>query len=825
MGLLLSIIGGFFSARLYSTLRPDLEQLLPTDAPSVVDLQAASQRLASVESLVVVIESEDTEASKLFVDDFAARMIQAREGLTSGVEYRITRELEFFRKRIGLYMELPELRRLTRQIEARMEYERELFNPLHIFDEVEIPEPKLDIETFQRKMGGALSAYARFPDGYYSSQDEKIRLVLLGLPSGNSALNAAKKLRTHVDQVIEVLDPKNYAPDLRVNFSGGAQNMIEEQQALFEDVALSTLVVMLFVTLVMVIYFRSLWATTAVLASLLVGTLVTFGLCYFLVDELNANSAFLGSIVIGNGINFGIILTARYLEERRKLLPHPEALRIARRFTAQATWTAAMAAGVAYGSLMLTGFRGFRQFGLIGLIGMILCWIAAFVFLPPILDWVESRRPARPRELPSWIHPLPVKRRFAVSALIRRYPRALLAISASFTLVSLATLRDLGAEVIEADLSKLRSRKSLLQGSGFYAQKVDQVLKRYLTPVVILAPTRAEANRLADRLRELQAQQGSDTLFARVQTLEDFIPQDQAAKRQLIQRIRRALDPRAISLLPSDQHALAQNLISREAMRPVTDASLPEMIRGKFREKNGELGRMIVVEPPPGPRIRERENLYRFVGELRREANASLPDAPIAGTLPLTADLLQSIQTDGPRATLFAFIAVGLVVALLFRNLASIGMTLGSLLAGVLWLAGLLLLSGQKINFLNFVALPITFGIGIDYAVNIVQRYRLEGGRNVLATIQHTGSAVALCSLTTIIGYGSLLLAQNQAFRSFGWIAILGELTCMTAAVIVLPSILLMAEQKKELAQAKRGRRVRAERDQADRPKQRPKSA
>jgi predicted RND superfamily exporter protein len=32
-----------------------------------------------------------------------------------------------------------------------------------------------------------------------------------------------------------------------------------------------------------------------------------------------------------------------------------------------------------------------------------------------------------------------------------------------------------------------------------------------------------------------------------------------------------------------------------------------------------------------------------------------------------------------------------------------------------------------KLNFLNFVALPITFGIGVDYAVNVMQHARLEG--------------------------------------------------------------------------------------------------
>ena len=47
-----------------------------------------------------------------------------------------------------------------------------------------------------------------------------------------------------------------------------------------------------------------------------------------MVGHLNANTAFLGSIVVGNGINVSIILTARYLEERRRGLAVADATAI-----------------------------------------------------------------------------------------------------------------------------------------------------------------------------------------------------------------------------------------------------------------------------------------------------------------------------------------------------------------------------------------------------------------------------------------------------------------------------------------------------------------
>ena len=62
--------------------------------------------------------------------------------------------------------------------------------------------------------------------------------------------------------------------------------------------------------------------------------------------------------------------------------------------------------------------------------------------------------------------------------------------------------------------------------------------------------------------------------------------------------------------------------------------------------------------------------------------------------------------------------------------------------------------------------------------------------------LRTTGGAVALCSLTTIIGYFTLIIAKNQALVSFGWIAIIGEITCLTAALLFMPVLVMKLEGK-----------------------------
>jgi predicted RND superfamily exporter protein len=103
---------------------------------------------------------------------------------------------------------------------------------------------------------------------------------------------------------------------------------------------------------------------------------------------------------------------------------------------------------------------------------------------------------------------------------------------------------------------------------------------------------------------------------------------------------------------------------------------------------------------------------------------------------------------------------------------------------------------GVKINFANFIALPITFGIGVDYSVNVMSRYVQDGRRDVVTALRATGGAVALCSLTTIIGYSSLLVAENRALFLFGVVAVLGEIACLTTALTLLPAVLVLMERR-----------------------------
>ena len=161
-----------------------------------------------------------------------------------------------------------------------------------------------------------------------------------------------------------------------------------------------------------------------------------------------------------------------------------------------------------------------------------------------------------------------------------------------------------------------------------------------------------------------------------------------------------------------------------------------------------------------------------------------------SGSAVVFGAMIRSILHDGPIATAASLIAVLIIIVLHHPAGRGGADGAGDAAAGRAagWWAAR---AGREVHvtFLNFIALPITFGIGAEYALNVVTRYREE--RDVVRAVVSTGAAVALCSWTTIVGYGSLLAARNRALQGFGLMAILGEIACLSAAIIALPRLLL----------------------------------
>ncbi len=788
---LVAAAGALGTVRLYSDLRADLAELLPQEARSARDVEQVTQRVGGWAEETVALHGPDPEALRRFADDLAPRL-SAIPGLVDSVEYRVDDVRRFFEARRWLFPKREDLEALRDRIRARVRWEMQAALPL--LRAPDRPPPSIADVVERLKAGNPQAGLlARFPDGYFLREvtDPKglatnalvIRVRMAGNPNDFGRVAAVDRA---VRNTVAALRAERPGLPVEASFGGHVASTVFEHDGLEEDLVVASLLVALAIALALALYYRTLKAIPAIGLPLAVGVLATFGVADLLVGHLNSSTAFLGSIVVGNGVNFGLILFARYAEERRKGLAPKVAMTTAVAATWLATLTASLAAGIAYGSLGVTDFRGFAQFGLIGFIGMALCWAATFAFMPAlVLAWERRGRLIAPDATPH--RPFVMEH---LAALVEQRPRAVLAVAAALALPAALFLARFAADPIEYDFGNLRDSRALHDGGPAFWE--DAVFGGHLDPCILLARDEAEARAVAAAVeaRRLENPTGS---IGSVVSVATFVPREQASKLPVIAALRELTTPDVLELVPPAERRGVETALPPDGLATFTASDLPPVLRRRLIERDGTVGTPVLVYPAAWVSVWQGHDALKVAGELRA---VPLPrgDIPMASSLLVFADVLEAVVRDGPRAAAVSFIGVvALVLAMFgaatgraggFKDAARV---LGTLLAGLLYFGGLAGALGIKLSLLSFIALPITFGIGADYAANLVQRRRVSGGTFAEA-LRTTGGAVALCSLTTVIGYSSLLVAHNQALVSFGVLANLGELACLSTALFVLPA-------------------------------------
>jgi hypothetical protein len=797
---LAAALGLFGTIELYSDLRTDVGQMLPASTRSALDLEEVTRRVGGYAQLTIVLHGADRTSLEVFADDLADALREER-GLVRWVEYREDDLRDFFLPRLLLFPARGELEALRDALRDRITWERA--RAAGRSPREPAPDP---LALLERIAGDRRQVLGRFPDGYAVGEvpgrapGESITILPMIVRMDGTPDDFAKEVRLDraVKAAVARLDPASYAPGLRVAYAGHVTSNILEHDALAQDLVWATLLVVLAVAAAVAVYNRTWKAVVAVGAPLAVGTLLTFGAADVLVGNLNTNTAFLGSIVVGNGINVGLVFFARYLEERRGGRAPEPAMVIAVRETWLGTLTAALAAGAAYASLMATDFRGFSQFGLIGGIGMALSWVTSYVVTPPlVLAWERHAPIPRAGQRPA--RPIFTK---AVSWAVERAPRATTLAAAALTAVSVALVvhaTRVPGRWFEYDFSRLRDGTALRpDGPAWWDERVDDLLGDHLTPTVLLARDEAEARRIARTLEEHRRAR-PDGLVGKVLSVATVVPEGQGEKLPVVREIRALATRENLAFLPPDRRMAIERALPPADLAPFGVADLPERLRRALTEKDGRAGTPVLVHPAGRMDVWDGRDMVRFQEELR--ALPIPPGTPMASWTLLLADVITLIARDGPRATVLALAGVVLLVLLSFgaggrsaRSLKDAGWVLLALGLGVIWFLGVAALLDLRLNMLNFIALPITFGIGVDYATNIFQRRRLDRAGRIADVVRTTGGAVALCSFTTVVGYSSLLVARNQALVSFGVLADLGEVACLAAALLALPAMLRWRE-------------------------------
>ncbi len=584
--------------------------------------------------------------------------------------------------------------------------------------------------------------------------------------------------------------------------------------------------------------------------SLLAGTVWALGWATLTVGHLNILSATFAVMLIGMG-DYGVLWVARYDEARKAGQSVADAMRTTAEHAGPSILTAAVTTALAFFATMLADFKAVTELGWIAGCGVLACAAACFTVMPAALV-VQERVRARLRagqvkgtggdDEPQGVlsfSPAPVVP-FSLSLPAARHPRRVLAAG----LLVVVTVGGFAAR-LGYDHNLLH-----LQGEGLDSVAWEHKLIDHAAgatwDAMSLAATPEEALALKARY-EARPEVG------KVVEVASLVPADQAAKLPVVRAIHDRLAglpaadrlPAPLGSSPAGLKALIARVgplgWSDAALAPAVadlrtalDSTPPAVAAARLREFDRHLARDLAADlrrlrtvSRPAPitladvpaALRE-----RYVGEdgqylVRAFAKDSLWDYPrleaftdvargvdpgATGKAFRTLEGLDQMKSGFERAGVYALVAIVAVLLLDFRRLAPLGLALFPLAVGVALTLGVMGLCGVALNPANLIALPLIVGVGVDNGVHVLHDYRGRDRRVPYRLGSATGRGVLVAALTTILGFGTLMVARHKGMASLGLALTLGQTFCMLAALVLLPALLRLIDERAGRPSARR---------------------
>jgi uncharacterized protein len=784
-----ALVIGALAAGLASRLKlkTAFSELLPSNDPGVVALARTQKRLGDLSLLLIGIRSPDREANLRYAEALTQKLHQLPPSVVDLATYHVRDLRAFFQTNRWLYASEEDLESIRDRLRSEISKRK---NPLYVSLGEDEP-----IDSMRQRMEGKHGLDDRFPGGVFTSQGAGGDYVWIAAlpPGGLFVENAGEALLNAANELIKADPPSRYHPDMKVEPAGPIVTGIASRHAIERDIVSVTLFCLVVVALSIGLYFRRWRAIPLTGIPAAMGSVMAFAVADLAFGYLNSSTAFLGSIIIGNGINYAIVLMSRYEEHRARGEDPDEALRCALGGTWRGTLVASIAASAAYASLMVTSFRGFYQFGVMGATGAIFCWLATYSVLPAMLTLLDRRNAgASVRRVHA---PLEFG---ALARFLRRHAAVVSVGFAVLGVLSVVGLRHFLKDPFEYDFRKLNAKLATTEEAQQFNKNLNDMFGRWPSPTILLADSVDEVEPMRKAIRRQDAAVPGDDVIGQIVTVFDLLPgppEVQKRKLELLAQIRKLTHDPALAILTEKEKADLAKVDPSPDLHELGPMDLPAIARRPFTEVDGAVGKVVLVYPPEhSVSVWNGRDLLRIASVLQEIKLDNGKVIETSGFAVVFGSMIRSVLRDGPIATAASLIAVLIIIIFTIRPAAAALMALATLTLGVLLMMGGAGWARVHVTFLNFIALPITFGIGAEYALNVVTRYREE--RNVSRAVISTGAAVALCSWTTIVGYGSLLAASNQALNGFGMMAIIGEVVCLSAAIVALPAMLFWRHAK-----------------------------
>ncbi|MBX7082898.1 MAG: MMPL family transporter [Nannocystaceae bacterium] len=389
--LLLSVVSGVLATRL--RVDQELRRLLPNDFPSVVGIDRLADEIGNQSDFYITIRSPSREDNLRFGEAIAGKL-EDHPDLRHVIFHR---DRGFFEHNALLYADIADLLDLRRRVIERIreEVRKAAYGEMSLLTDAErkaaAPQQaerlEFDKDELEKKyLVGEFKEYDEADEG-------RMVVVRLRPRTPPTDVKFARALQTDLQQRVDALDPTAFHPEMKVNFDGPYAQISGRVKTFEREIIGGSLGSLLVLVASLGLYFRSVRSIGLVFVPLVGSVLTSLAFAAMAYGFLNLVSAFIFAILLGLGIDFNIVLLARYRDERQRGHSQPVALATMLATTGPASLFGGASTALGFGVLAMADFQGFAQFGVVANVGVFGAIAAAMIVMPAMIVLLDRVRP------------------------------------------------------------------------------------------------------------------------------------------------------------------------------------------------------------------------------------------------------------------------------------------------------------------------------------------------------------------------------------------------------------------------------------------------
>ncbi|MFC1627814.1 RND family transporter [Gemmatimonadota bacterium] len=216
---------------------------------------------------------------------------------------------------------------------------------------------------------------------------------------------------------------------------------------------------------------------------------------------------------------------------------------------------------------------------------------------------------------------------------------------------------------------------------------------------------------------------------------------------------------------------------------------------------------MLIITCTPVVSFNEIDLIIATVAEVEEtmyEVSVRHPDvhASLTGIAKISQDEMHSVGIYTQLLSLVALILIYLLLAKSFSGKGLPLLALAPLMVGIFWALGALKIIYGSLNIMTAMMMLVLIGLGIDFSIHLVTRYREEMGlgsgmeKALKVMLGGSGVGVITGATTTALAFLTLMVGDTRGVHEFGVAAGLGVILTLVAVFLMLPSLLVIRERR-----------------------------